>query len=68
MGPVEFETLKGTSWQLKESRAVVARQPMLAGGGAIPHPIIPEIAVWDTRRMSREFSLLTEHQMVSVTA
>ena len=42
-GPVELENLKGTPWQLMEPRAVVARQPMLAGGEAIPLPNIPEI-------------------------
>ena len=38
---VEFENLKGTPRQLKESKAVAARQPMLAGGEAVPLPIIP---------------------------
>ena len=42
-GPVEFENLIGTLWHLKEPRAVVARQSMLAVGEALPLPIIPEI-------------------------
>ena len=39
---VEFENLKVTPWQLKEPRAVVARQPMVAGGEAVLLPITPE--------------------------
>ena len=37
--PVEFENLIGTLWQLKEPRAGVARQSMLAVGEALPLPM-----------------------------
>ena len=48
-GILEFENLKGTPWQLKEPRAVVARQTMLAGGEAIPLAIMPN--PWRTAHM-----------------
>ena len=50
-GFVEFKNLKGTRWQLKESKAVSARQPMLAGAGATLPPIIPEIRADALKRM-----------------
>ena len=40
---VEVENLKGTPWQPKEPRAVVARDTMLAGGEVKPLPLISKI-------------------------